>query len=367
MASVAVSLCLLGVLAAMYRSLFVSSQANPAQAVRIIVHHRVSITQPLPVSYSKRIQALPGVRNVMIWQWFGGSYKDARDPRNFFARFAVEPAKVFDILSELELPKERQVAFQRLRTGCIVSRKLAAKFNWKINDRVRLIGDIFPVNPELTIVGIHSTPEDQETLFFNYAYLRELRIAAGESGADEVGVLAVKANSPDDVERVIETIDREFDNSPAATKSETERAWQLSFISFLGNLKLFVFTLSGALTLAVLAISANTISISVRERVREVAILKTLGFTPGTILWIILGESTFIAFLGGLFGLVLSEIVCLVVRNSKSIFAALEPGITPGVAFLLLLTAAAIGLAGSILPAWAASRRPILDSLRYSG
>jgi putative ABC transport system permease protein len=365
-ASIAVSLCLLGILMAMYRALFLDTQVNPTQALRIVTHHKVSITQPMPVSYSARIKQIRGVRDVMVWQWYGGTYRDARDPRNAFARFAVEPERFFNIMREIELPEDHKLAFQRLQTACIVGRKLAGKFNWKLGDRLTLMGDIFPVNLELTLVGIYTDPDDTETLFFNYRYLRELLKTINDSvRADEVGVFLVLATDPDEVPTVTAAIDSEFENSPAPTKSESERAWQLSFVSFLGDLKLFLLSISGALTFTILLVSANTISMSVRERVREVGIMKVLGFSRGTILGIILGESTFMAVAGGLSGLLLAGGLCLLVRNSVAAFASLKLGMTFDVAVVVLLVAGLVGLASSFLPAWKASRTSILDSLQH--
>jgi putative ABC transport system permease protein len=222
------------------------------------------------------------------------------------------------------------------------------------------------VNLELTLVGIYTDPDDTETLFFNYRYLREqLKTINEPVRADEVGVLLVLANDPDEVPTVAAAIDSEFENSPAPTKSESEHAWQLSFVSFLGDLKLFLLSISGALTFTILLVSANTISMSVRERVREVGIMKVLGFTRGTILGIILGESAFMATAGGVAGLFLAGGLCLLVRNSVAAFASLKLSMTFDVAVVMLLVAALIGLVSSFLPAWKASRTSILDSLRY--
>jgi putative ABC transport system permease protein len=365
--SFAVSMCLLGVLMAMYRALFLNTETHPGQALRLVTHHKVSITQPLPISYLARIRQIPGVRDAMVWQWFGGTFKDARDPRNSFARFAINPDRFVLIKSEVALPQEQKLAFQQLRTGCIVGKKLAEKFGWQPGDRVTLVGDIFPVDLELRIAGIYTDPDDSEILFFNHEYLRELLIAGGQSAQDSVGVFLVQAKSLDDAPGVAAAIDREFENSPAPTTTESELAWQLSFISFLGNLKLFLISVSGALTFTILLVSANTISMSVRERAREVGIMKTLGFTPGSILWMISGESVCLALLGGFSGLVVAEALCALVRNSASAFASLKPSLTPDVALAVLLVAAVVGTAGSIPPAWSVSRRSILDSLRCTG
>jgi len=365
--SFAVSMCLLGVLLAMYRALFLNTEAHPAQALRLVTHHKVSITQPLPVSYLARIRQIPGVRDAMVWQWFGGTYKDTRDPRNFFARFAINPDRFVRIKSEVSLPQDQKLAFQQFRTACVVGKKLAERFRWKLGEQVTLVGDIFPVDLELKIAGIYNDPDESETLFFNYEYLRELLIAGGDSARDAVGVFMVQANGPDDAPAVATAIDREFENSPAPTKTESELAWQLSFISFLGNLKLFLISVCGALTFTILLVSANTISMSVRERAHEVGIMKTLGFTPGSILWMISAESVCLALLGGFSGLAGAEALCALVRNSASAFASLKVSLTPDVALAVLLVAAGVGTAGAIPPAWSASHRSILDSLRCTG
>ena len=356
--SIAVSLCLLGVLMSMYKVLFMHSGEHPAQALRLIVHHKISITQSMPVAYLDELRATPGVRNAMVWQWFGGAYKDARDPRNFFARFAVNPEEFFKIKPEIQLPEDQKLAFQRLRTGCIVGRELAARFNWEPGGKVVISGDIFPVDLELTIVGTYTSSGEEDALFFSYTYLREL------ASVDAVGVFLVQANSADDVPWVADRIDKNFENSPAPTRTETERAWQLSFISFLGNLKLFVLSISGALAFTMLLVAANTISMSVRERAREVGILKTLGFTPGEILGIIIGESAFIGAGSGIVGVLLAAGLCSAIRRTDSPFAALEPGITPEIAAAIVIFAVVIGIAGAFLSAWNASRRPVVASLR---
>lgn len=367
-ASIAVSLCLLGVLMAMYTVLFLNTEATPAQALRLVVHHRVSITQPLPVSFEQRIRQVPGVRDVMVWQWFGGVYKDARDPKNFFARIVVEPDHFFNIRSELVMPEDQKQQFVRIRSGCIIGRKLADRLNMKIGDKVNITGDIFPVNPELTIVGIYSDPTDteEESLYFNYLYLREAM--GGNNRQDLIGALSVEADTPDNVPRIANAIDEMFANSPYPTKTESEKAFQLSFIAFLGNLKLFLAAICGAVTFTILLVSANTISMSVRERVREVGVLKTLGFSRGAILGMIIGEAVVIAGIGGLLGALMAGGLCTMVRTmpyTAMFFRNLF--FTPGVGFTALATALLIGVISSFVPAYSASRTSIIDSLRYAG
>jgi putative ABC transport system permease protein len=368
-ASIAVSLCLLTVLAEMYRALFLNPQASPSQALRIVTHHRVSITQPMPVSFTAKIRSTPGVRDSMASQWFGGTYKDARDPKNFFARFAVEPDRFFNIKGEIELPDHQKRAFQQGRTACIVAKKLAERFQWKIGDRVALVGDIFPVNLELTIAGVFTAPpEDDGNLYFNFEYLRLLRMAAGQGSAgDQVGTFLTQVEKANDLDAVAAAIDKQFENSSTPTKSESERAWQLSFVSFLGNLKLFLFSISGALTFTVLLVSGNTISMAIRERTREVGILKTLGFTQGMILSVFLGEALLMSVAGGLAGTILGAGLSVVVRNSGTLLGSLKPEVTLDVVMLVLVIAACVGLISSFIPSRSASRMPILETLRHTG
>lgn len=366
--SIAVSLCLLTVLAAMYRSLFLQSDATPSQALRIVTHHRVSITQPMPVSFLERIRTTPGVRDSMVSQWFGGTYKDARDPRNFFARFAVEPSRLFVIKGDIQLPDDQKLAFQRTRSACIVGKTLAERLGWKMGDRISLTGDIFPVDPEFTVVGIYTDPDDDLSLYFDHEYLRQLLRADGQSSrGDEAGTFLTEVNQPGDVDTVAAAIDQQFEDSPAPTKSESEHAWQLSFVSFLGNLKLFVLSISGALTFTILLVSGNTISMSVRERVREVGVLKTLGFTQEMILTIFLGESLLMAIAGGIAGILLGAVLAYIVQHQGTAFGALNLRVTPGITLFVLFVSAVIGVLSSFIPARSASRMTILQSLGHIG
>ncbi len=365
-ASIAVSLCLLDVLTASYQVLFGDPEASPAEALRLMTHHKVSITQPMPVSYEARIRRIPGVRDAMVWQWFGGTYRDAREQRNFFARFAIEPARLFGIRSEMKIPAGQSLDFQRTRTGCIVGSRLAARFDWKPGDRVTIVGDIFPVTLELTIVGIYEDPGSNETLYFNYEYMRELVKAAGP-GADEVGAFLVQATSLDYVTSVAEAIDKEFENSPAATQTVTERAWQLSFLSFLGNLKLFLSSICGALGFTVLLVSASTISMALRERFHEVGVLKTLGFTPGILVALTVAESLCTALAGGALGLGLASALCVLVRHSGTAYAALNLRITAEVGLASVAASIVLGAASALAPAWKVSRMNIIDALRHIG
>ena len=179
-ASMAISLCILGLLIAMYQAMFFG-QATPAQALRLVVRHRVSLTQPIPIYYRDKIRAVPGVRDLMIWQWFGGTYKDARDPKNQFSRFAVEPEKLFTLYGEYRMPEDQKQAFIHERTACVIGRDLANNFGFKLGDRIHLTGDIYPGNYEFTIRGIFDSPPPNDVMYINKEYIDQ-SISEGRRG-----------------------------------------------------------------------------------------------------------------------------------------------------------------------------------------
>ena len=367
-ASLAASVCLLGVLMAIYQVLIFGGDSTPSQALRFITHHKVSLAQPLPIAYVRQIQEAPGVETVTVWQWFGGSYRDSRDSRNFFARFAVDPSQMFRVWPEYVIPEDQKIAFERQRTACVASRKLANKFGWKPGERITLVGDSFPVTLELTLAGIFDGAETSEVLYFNHDYLRE-SLPAGSARHDMVSQLMVRLKGRDDAPQVVERIDALFENSPDPTTTESESLFLLNFISFLGNIKLFIAAICGAVTFTILLVSGNTLSMSVRERVREVGILKTLGFTPSAILGMIVGESALISLTAAVIGCVLAGLLCSVIRNIAPSFipGIRSLGVTPFIAGLSPATALLIGLASAFLPAMSASRMSIVSSLRHNG
>jgi putative ABC transport system permease protein len=357
--SIGVSMCLLGVLIAVYHALYLSD-ATPDQA--LVTRNRVSLTLPIPLFYQQRIQQIPGVKQTMTSQWFNGVYKDARDPKNFFARFGVEPEKLFTTYGELRIPEDQKQAFLHDRTGCVIGRDLAKKFNFHVGDRITLIGDIYPGNLELIVRGIFDSPRMSEVLYFNWAYVRE---GLPESRKGEVGTFIIVCDNAGVVPRVAQLVDDGFHNSPVQTRSETEQAFMLSFVSMLGNVKLFLVSIGAAVMFTILLVSGNTMAMSVRERVREVGVLKTLGFTGGNILFIILGEACVISIAGGAIGFLISTFLTAGVQKSPA-GAFLPPmrQFDPAVGSVCILAALGIGLLSSLIPAWTASRTNIVEALR---
>ena len=371
MASVALSFCLLAVLMALYHALFLSAPATPGQALRLVVHHKVSLTQDLPLSYEKKIATLPGVRDVTSLRWFGGTYKDARDPRNNFAQFGIEPAHLFNVYPEFSMSQDEIAAFEQQKTSCIASRALATKLGWKMGERITLVGAMTPVTLDLTLVGIFDDPGDTEVLYFNRDYLQD-SISPTDPRYGMVQQYYVEAVSKNDVASVASSIDAGFAESPAPTRTENEHAFMLSFVSFVGNVKLFLLAIGCAVTFTILLVSANAISMSVRERIREVGILKTLGFSSSEVLGMILSESAFIGLVGGIVGCAIATALSMSIaqaahHGSAYVQSLRSFSMTPLSAALTILAALAISTISALLPAVSAARAPIVESLRHTG
>ena len=359
--SIAVSMCLLGVMIAVYHAFYLSPPTNE-EARRLVVRNRISLTVTMPEYYAARIKQIPGVREVMYEQWFNGTYKDARDPKNFFARLAVEPDKLFRMYPETTIPEDQRRAFERERTACVVGRDLARSQNFKIGDRIPITGDIFPGNYEFTIRGIFESPRSSDVMFFSRDYL-EQTLPEGRRG--QIGAIYVQIDKPESGGRIAAVIDDEFHNSTVQTKTESEQAFGVGFLSLLGNVKMMLLGIAGAVTFTILLVSANTMAMSVRERVREVGVLKTLGFTPGIILTLILGEAAMISLMGGATGYLIS--IGLTEGIHRSPYGGMLPPIesfVPSVALACILTAGVVGVASSLVPALGAARISIVDALR---
>lgn len=363
--SLAVSLCLLGVMMALYYALFIGGQPTRSQTRRIVVRHKVSLTFPMPLHYREKIAQVPGVEEVMVMQWFGGVYKDSRDQRNFFARMAAEADKLFRIYQDYRISEEEKQAFIRDPAGCVVNRVLAERHGFRVGDRILIKGDIFPFDLDLTVRGIYSSDElDDETLWFNWKYMENMlrnspRLAAG--------TFLVLARSEEEVPAICRAIDAMFANSEAPTKSESEFTFGMSFLSFLGNVKVILMSICFAVTFTVLLITANTMAMSVRERVREVGILRTLGFRRQTIVGLILGESALIALAGGAIGVLLAQGLCFLIRQGPLIVQQTKTlAIEPPVFAALVAVSLAVGVLSSVVPAVSAARQNIVDALRFT-
>ena len=305
MGSFAVALFLFGILAVV-RGAF-QQGVDVAGADRLVVVNKVSIIQPLPLSYRDRLARIPGVTQVTFANWFGGVYQDER---NFFPQFAIDRETYRQMFSEFVVPDDQWQAFLTDREGCIVGQALAERFQWKMGDRIPLKGTIFPGMWEFNIRGIYrgSRPQDDTTQFwFRWDYLDERR--SFQKGF--VGWYTVRIADPDDAVRVIKAIDEGFANSPWETKTDTEKAFAASWVKQMGNIELLLLSIGGVVFFTLLLVTGNTMAIAVRERIRELAVLKAVGFSDGFVLVLILAETMVVAAVGGGVGLALAKLFTL--------------------------------------------------------
>jgi putative ABC transport system permease protein len=301
------------------------------------------------------------VKEIAIEDWFGGIYIDDR-PEHMFARFATDPDKIFDVRTELKIPEDQKLAFQRDRTGCVIGRGVAESQKLRVGDKLTIMGDIYPFNLELTVRGIFDADNNVDLIYFSREYLEQ---SISEARRGNAGIFMILANSTEDVPRIEKAVDAMFRNSPTQTKTESESAFSLSFVAFLGNVKLFLLIVCAAVMFTMLLVSANTIAMSVRERVREVGVLKVLGFSKGMVLGVILTEALIVSLLGGALGVLLASGMTGVVRSGPAFLDQLKHlSLSPMVGLVCLGIAALIGVLSAFVPAFQASRISILEALR---
>ncbi len=360
--SVSFSLLLLTLMMTIWHAFYID-QGAPESARRLITRHRVSLAFLLPSYYAQKIRAIPGVTAVVPMMWFGGRYKDDR-PENYFAQFATDADEYLKVASDKQVPADQAEVWRRDRAGAMVDIELAKKYGWKIGDRITLQGTIFPVNPELTIRAIYVMDPPNRSFYFHKEYLEE----AVPWMKGQAGFFFTHVASAADVAPVSKAIDDMFHNSPQPTKTESEKAFQLGFIAMMGNVKAFILSICGAVVFAILLVSANTMAMSIRERTREVAMLKTLGFTHSRIFSLFVGEAVAICVLAGLLGILAATgVVGLLASSPASIGIATHMTVAPSTMVLAMMIAAAVGFLSASLPAYHASRLNIVDGLRYIG
>jgi len=361
-ASIGVSLLLLTFMMTLWHGFYID-KGSAESARRLVTRHRVSLTFNLPGFYREKIRAVPGVVAVVPSSWFGGLYKDNK-PENFFAQFGTDPDELLKVFTDIEIPPDQMAAWQRDRAGVIVSDGLAKKYGWKLGDRIVLLGTIYPVNLELTIRGIFRAPNSPQVVYFNSKYVEE----AVDFFKGRAGTFDILVGSAADVSKIASTVDDTFRNSPQPTKTESEKAFGLSFVNMLGNVKAFILSICLAVVFTTLLVSANTMAMSIRERTREVAVLKTLGFERQTILGLFVGEAVSLSLAGGLLGASTAWLLVFIAKHSPQM-GLLLGGMKVSLSTLLvaLLAAALVGLLSSVIPSYHASRVEIVDGLRHIG
>lgn len=330
---------------------------------RLIVRHKVSITNWLPAAYDVKIRQIPGVKEVLRMQWFGGSYID-QSAKNQFARFSTSDAdRLLAVFDEVKIVQGSEADWVHDRSGALVGELLMKRFNWRLGQKVPLKGDIYPISIELTLRASYRGP-DETGLYFHNQLLEE----ALPSVQGYVGWYWIKADSLAAVERIPKEIDGLFENSSHPTKTDTEKAFQNEWVSMLGNVKLLMTSLSLIIAVVILLIAANTMSMAARERIVEIAVLRTLGFPRRTILGLILGESLALSLIGGALGLLFFTFVIGGIREGilNSPMGSFGAGIRvfPEVLAAGFGVAVFVGLFAGLFPAIRSAQRTITDGLR---
>src|SRR5271163_1716961 len=359
-ASIGVSLLLLTFMMTLWHGFYVD-QGSAESTRRLVTRHRVSLTFSLPGFYREKIRAVPGVVAVVPNSWFGGLYKDDK-PENFFAQFGTDPEEFFKVYRDVTITPKEVADWQHDRQGVIVDDALAKKYGWKLGDRIVLKGTIYPVDLELYIRGIFTGPQPTNSVYFNMKYVEEA--VPGAKG--KAGTFDILADSPDDVPKVAAAVDAMFRNSPEPTKTESEKAFQLDFINSIGNVKAFILSICFAVVFATLLVSATTMAMSIRERTREVAVLKTLGFTRQSILRLYIGESVLVALTGGVLGAILALILVSLMSHAPGMTLFLSGmAVTPATLVLAIVVAGLLGFLSAIIPAYHSAKLDIVEGLRY--
>lgn len=340
-----------------------NSGGDVAGANRMVTMSRLSITQMLPYSLDAQVRAVPGVKRVAYAAWFGGIY---RDPKNFFANFSVSP-DYLDLYPEFKLPADQRAAWLADRRGAIVGEALARRFGWKIGDTIPLQATIFPTNGSndwpLTLRGIFHVDDpkqkgQEQVLFFHWKYFDE----ANDYVKGRIGWLIVQPESGAVADRVAHAIDRLSENSDHETKTQTEAAFNQSFAKQFADIGLIVTGIMAAVFFTLLLLTGNTMAQAVRERIPELAVLKTIGFSNRSVLWLVLGESVLLVLLGGLAGMLLAALIVPAVGIASGGMIAL-PGVPTQTWLLGLLLMLAIGAVVGLLPALRGMRLNIVDAL----
>jgi putative ABC transport system permease protein len=360
-ASIGVSLLLLTFMMTIWHGFYIDKGSTESTR-RLVTRHRVSLTNSLPGFYREKIRAIPGVVAIVPNSWFGGLYKDNK-PENFFPQFGTDPDEFPKVYTEMQIPADQLAAWQRDRAGVIVSDELVQKFGWKVGDRIVLLGTIYPVNLELTIRGIYHWPTSNKSVYFNTKYLEE----SVSWFKGQAGTFSIMSDSPDAVAKVASAVDDQFRNSPQPTKTESEKAFGLSFVNMLGNVKAFILSICLAVVFTTLLVSANTMAMSIRERTREVAVLKTLGFERQTILSLFVGEAVSLSIAGGIFGCTFAWVLLSLMKQSPMGFFLAQMQITPGTLGVALIVAALVGFFSSLVPSYHAAQVNIVEGLRHIG
>ncbi|MEA2342336.1 MAG: putative transport system permease protein [Thermoanaerobaculia bacterium] len=326
-------------------------------ANRLVVQSAISLANLLPYAHEQKIRAIPGVVDTAKLQWIGAYYKEKS---NFFANFAVDVDKFPTVFDDYKVSPQDLAAFQADRRGALVGVDLMKRFNWKVGDRITLKRQIFPFDPELTIRGTYVHPVQTTSVFFPMEYFQQ---SLGNPG--QVGTFWVKVADPKQMAAISQQIDAMFKNSDYPTETFTEKEFQQNFMSMMGNVKLLFTAVSTCAIFMVVLLAAITMSMSARERVTEIAVLKAIGFEQRLVLAIMLSEFVLLTVIGGAIGSYGAHFLFLFVDAGKMTQGFLQNlGVHAKTLTICMATAVGIGLVAGGFPALRASNLRVVDGLR---
>jgi putative ABC transport system permease protein len=333
-----------------------------AGASRVFVQHDAGLAQFLPLGYRQRMDQVPGVIASVPQIWYGGTYIDNR-PQNFFGQLTTDPATWKTVFEDYVLPAEQEKAWQAQRNSCIAGAQLVERYGWKVGDRIRIRGSYIPMDLDLVVAGIYKGP-DESNIFFHNAYLENSWL--GKAG--EVGSFVLRVRSPQDVARVTSAIDKMFENSVAPVRAMAEKQFRIQFMEMLGNVKLLVRFIVLTVLFTIVLIVSNTMAMSARERVTEIAVIRALGFQKRQVLGLVLGESVLLSLIGGVLGVAAAypatALLLAGMKRSPAAAFAYNLHVTPASIALAFAASVTIGILAGFVPALKSARVPVVSGLR---
>jgi putative ABC transport system permease protein len=362
--SLAVSVFLIALLQSLLGTMD-SLTTSQGSGTRFVVQDKASFTNVIPLSYANYLRQQPEIEQFTAFQWFGGEYKD---PKNFFANFAVDPETYLEVYREEanlpSIPVEQVRDFQRDGNGCVVGQALADRFGWKVGDVVPLRSPIFNITLRLNIRIVFTGKRKSDEMFLAF-HIKQLQEAVPWMKG-RVGAFTVRAKNASDIPRLCERIDRQFANSAQETLSITENAFNLNMMKMLGDYSTMVHSISAAVLVAILIVTANTMAMAIRERTTQISTMRAVGFRSGQILSLLMAEGLLLSLMGSGLGILLAMAAA---SGAAKVAGELLPWmadfiITPETLLLCVLLTLALGLLSTFVPAYRASRRPITEGLR---
>ena len=360
LASIVVAFLLFGLMQTLRAAL--TGGADLAGVDRLVTMHKMSLIQPLPESYLGRIRGIAGVKAAVPHMWFGGVYQE---DRNQLPVMTAEPEAFFQVYTEYNLPPEQKQDWLRDRTGAIVGKVVAERFGWKVGDTIPMRSNIWQQKDgtnvwPLTISGVYeATNGDNQSIYFHHKYFDESR----SFGKGMIGWVGVRLADPNQSAKIASTIDALFANSSAETKTATEKAFMQGFANQMGNIGALLSAVAAAVFFTMLLVTANTMGQSIRERINEIGVMKTLGFSGPQVTALVLGESLLITALGGVIGLALSSLFATALGASLQQFFPVI-GIPASTYVIGVILIVVLGALAAALPSFQAARLKIVDALR---